>query len=130
MRSTRHGKMVTPCRRKHKPACPCYHKNMTSRFLTPEQLNDFRRDGFVVIRRMYGAPEMAALSASIDTLAARPPSRGNEMAYFEDSLKEPGKRILSRIEKFAETNPAMRDFIFGEKMTGRVADLLGEPAVL
>ena len=48
---------------------PCYDKipDMTKPMqLTSQQLADFRRDGFLVIRRMYDPAEMAALSSRID----------------------------------------------------------------
>ncbi|HTL70002.1 MAG TPA: phytanoyl-CoA dioxygenase family protein, partial [Candidatus Eisenbacteria bacterium] len=98
--------------------------------LTPRQLDDFRRDGFLVVRGLYGAAEMQELSERIDRFAARPPAAGRQMAYYEKSLLEPGKKILSRIEKFAEYEDGLRAFIFGAKMMDRVNALLGEPGVL
>lgn len=98
--------------------------------LSSQQLNDFRRDGFLVIRGLYDRREIAEVSRWIDELAARPAEPGKEMVYFEDSLKEKGKRILSRIEKFSDFHPAFRGFILDEKMTGRASELLGAPAVL
>ena len=100
------------------------------RALTPQQLDAFKRDGFLVIRGLYDAREIAALSRSIDVLAAAPPEMGKQMAYFEDSLVEKGRKILSRIEKFVEYNPDLRDFVLADKMVGRVSELMGEPAKL
>ena len=73
---------------------------------------------------------MADLSAWIDELSARPPAVGKLMAYYEDSRLESGKKILSRIEKFVDYHDGMKSLVYGEKMTGRVSELLGDRALL
>ncbi|MBS1995595.1 MAG: phytanoyl-CoA dioxygenase family protein [Cyanobacteria bacterium SZAS LIN-2] len=103
---------------------------MTAKLLTAEQLNEFERDGFVVVRQMYDAAAIARLSAAIDQLVERTQETGKQMSYFEDSLLEPGKRILSRIEKFVEYQDDLRNLVYEEKMIGRVSELLGEKAIL
>ncbi len=102
----------------------------STRHLTGRELEDFGRDGFLVIRGLYGPDEMRLVSAWIDELAARPPKPGAEMPYYEDSVTEPGKRILSRIEKFAEYHDGFRRFVAADKLAGRVSELLGAPAAL
>ena len=103
---------------------------MKTAYFSSGQMKDFERDGFVVVPRMYNAREMKELGAHIDALVAKGPEFGKEMFYFEDSLLEKGKRVLSRIEKFAETNRQLSEFVHEERMTGRAAELLGEKAVL
>ena len=101
-----------------------------STYLTAGQLADYERDGFLVVRRMVSALEIAGLSRAIDAIAARAPVFGKEMFYYEDCLKEKGRRILSRIEKFADYDEALRDFVTADRMIGPASELLGEPAVL
>jgi hypothetical protein len=98
--------------------------------MTPHQIDDFARDGFVVVRGMYSAAEVGMVSAWIDALAARTPLPGREMAYLEDSHIEPGTRILSRIEKFAEPDHPFSDWVAARRMLDPVEALLGAPAVL
>lgn len=98
--------------------------------MTPQQMADFERDGFVVIRGMYSASEIAEMSGWIDDLVARKPEKGKWMPYFEDSKLEPGKKILSRLEKFAEFHEGFGRMVAEERMAGRVSELLGAPAVL
>lgn len=98
--------------------------------LSRRQLADFCRDGFLVVRGLYDTSEMQDLSVWIDEITARRPEAGKLMAYYEDSLAEKGKRILSRIEKFADYHGDLRRFVLAPKMTDRVAELLGGPAVL
>ena len=83
-----------------------------------------------MIREMYNSQEMAELSAFIDEIAARKPEIGKEMVYFEDSLREKGKKILSRIEKFTDYHQKLKEFICDERMIGLAGKLLGERAIL
>lgn len=98
--------------------------------LSASQLSDYRRDGFLVVRGMYSAAEVRALSGFIDELQTRPRLPGREMAYFEDSLLEKGQRVLSRIEKFADSHDGFGRFVADEKMTGPCSQLLADRAVL
>ncbi len=100
------------------------------RFFSDQDIQSFKNDGFVIVRKMYGEDDIRRISAWIDELVSRPRVKGREMAYFEDSLLEKGKRVLSRIEKFAETHEGFGNFVNEEKMLGRASRLLGEPAVL
>ncbi len=99
-------------------------------YFSSQELSDFERDGFVVVRGMYDAREMKELSQNIDALVAKGPVFGKEMFYYEDSLLEKGKRVLSRVEKFADSNEALRAFVKDPRMTGRAAELLRDEAVL
>jgi ectoine hydroxylase-related dioxygenase (phytanoyl-CoA dioxygenase family) len=103
---------------------------MTKRFVSDAEFEAFERDGFVVVREMYSPSEVARVSKAIDELVGRASETGSQMSYFEDSLIEPGKRILSRIEKFVEYQNDLRHLVYEEKMLGRVSALLGEESVL
>lgn len=98
--------------------------------LSPRDIEVFRRDGFVVVRSLFSASEVAAMSDWIDALAAKPPARGAEMVYYEDSLAEPGRRILSRIEKFADEGSAFGSIVRSGRLLDAVSALLPGPAVL
>jgi ectoine hydroxylase-related dioxygenase (phytanoyl-CoA dioxygenase family) len=52
------------------------------------------------------------------------------MTYFEDSLRQPGGRVLSRIEKFAEFHAELGAVARSPRVMEPVADLLGEAATL
>ncbi len=99
-------------------------------YFSDNEMRNYERDGFVVVRGMYSPSEIKKISADIDELAGRAPEKGKQMVYFEDSLKQPGTKILSRIEKFAEYHPALGKLMTEEKMTGRVLELLGDRPVL
>lgn len=103
---------------------------MERQHLTDKEMADFNRDGFLVIKKMYTPREINELSRWIDELAQRPPEKGKMMAYYEESLLHKGQKILSRIEKFADTHEGFKTFVHAGKMLGRASELLGEPSVL
>jgi ectoine hydroxylase-related dioxygenase (phytanoyl-CoA dioxygenase family) len=103
----------------------------TSRaFFQPDQRASYEQNGFIVVRQMYSPDEVAAISGWIDELIARPLEVGKTMLYYEDSKLEPGKRIISRLEKFAEYHEGFGRLVSEPRMAGRVSELLGAPAVL
>jgi 2-aminoethylphosphonate dioxygenase len=93
------------------------------------ELERFARDGFIVRGAMYSSAEIAQVSSWIERLVAAPPRPGMEMPYYEDSLSEPGRRILSRIEKFADDGP-FAPFVRSRRILDVVEALLGAPALL
>ena len=103
---------------------------MKKQYLSPKELVDFKRDGFIVVRGMVDAAGMKRISDGIDDLVAQGPIFGREMFYYEDSLLEKGRQVLSRVEKFADSQPALASIVNDPGMTGRAAELLGgEPAL-
>ncbi len=98
--------------------------------LEAAQTEAFRRDGYVFLPGWFSAAEIAAAGDAIAALAARPPRVGHEMVYYEDSLAEPGRRVLSRIEKFVEEDAVLRRLILERGLDRLAAQLLGGPAVL
>jgi hypothetical protein len=91
---------------------------------------DFVRDGFLICRSVFTNDDIARLSAAIDELASRPPVVGRQMAYFEDSLREPGARVLSRIERYVEYEPELAALVTDPRVVDTASALLGDRAVL
>ena len=104
-------------------------KHPTSYF-TQEDLKEFDREGYMIVPGMYSEQETSEILTWIDELASRPPVVGKQMVYFEDDLREEGQRILSRIEKFVEFAPELHRLVYDARMTGRLAELLGETPLL
>jgi 2-aminoethylphosphonate dioxygenase len=98
--------------------------------LNEDQRRAFHRDGFVIVRALFTSSEVRELSAWIDDLAARPLEVGRQMTYFEESLLDPGRRVLSRIEKFAEFHRELGALVSNPRIVQTVAELLGEDTVL
>ena len=98
--------------------------------LTDAQTAAFRRDGFVFAPGFYDRAEMAAISAWIEEVAAWPEAPGRHMVYHEDSLIEPDKRLLQRIEDVTPFHAGLKALFMRGHMRQAVGQLLGEPAVL
>ncbi|MDH3235278.1 MAG: phytanoyl-CoA dioxygenase family protein, partial [Alphaproteobacteria bacterium] len=67
--------------------------------LAPDQIARFHDEGFLVMRGLYSAEEMARIAAWTDEVEAWPETPGRHMMYFEQSLKD-GARVLNRLENF------------------------------
>lgn len=101
----------------------------TTSMLRPEQVEQFHRDGYLVIKGMYSSSEIQRISAWTDEVAGYPETPGKTMMYFEKSQTD-GSRILCRIENFVPYHAGFRELITARRMCQAVSDLLGEPAVL
>ena len=95
-----------------------------------QQLSDFQRDGYLIIRGLFTRDEMARQGAAIDELAARPPEIGKQMAYYEDSLLVAGTRVLSRIERYVEYEPTLASLVHDPRLVDLTSALLGDQAIL
>ena len=98
--------------------------------LTAQQLNDFRRDGFVIVRGLYAGAELRQIAAWASEVARYPEVPGKYMMYFEKSQLNPHQRILSRMEDFEPYHVGFSKLFSGAKMQGYAAQLFGEEAVL
>jgi ectoine hydroxylase-related dioxygenase (phytanoyl-CoA dioxygenase family) len=98
--------------------------------LTPAQLQDFERDGFLLVRNWYAPTTIQALAGWVDALAAREPVFGREMYYFEPSQTEADRRLLSRIEKFADDDSRLAQFVRSPELMAAAETLMGDRAVL
>ena len=103
---------------------------MNAKTLSTGAREAFNRDGFLIVRGLFHSAEAAAHGAWIDELSSRPPSVGHEMVYFEDSLSEPGRRVLSRIERFAGEHGGLGSLVRDPRVVGTASALLDDGAVL
>jgi len=97
--------------------------------LSQEQIEQFHRDGFLVVRGMYNAEEMKDICSWTDEVSGSPEVPGHYMMYFEAS-KQDGSRIISRIEDFVSFHEGFSELITRRRMQQAVSDLFGESAIL
>ena len=97
---------------------------------TPEQLAEFDRDGFLVVRGFVEAAECAQLRRWTEDIAAAPELPGRHMVYYEDSLSEPGLRIVQRIENVSPFHAGFDTLMRRGRLIAWVGALLGDEAVL
>ncbi len=100
------------------------------RHFSRDELAAYGRDGFAVVRGLFEPAEVAAIRAWTDEVQGWPEVPGRYMVYGEQSLTEPGRRLVNRIENFYPDHRGFEALFDGEKLLGRVGELFGEPAVL
>jgi len=110
---------------KHRPASAS-----TLPVLSDEQIASFHRDGFVIVPGFYDRVVTAQVDGWVNELAELPEVPGKHWVYREESLKEPGRRLVQRIEKFVEVHPGFAQLFGGGRMHAAASALLGEEAVL
>jgi ectoine hydroxylase-related dioxygenase (phytanoyl-CoA dioxygenase family) len=98
--------------------------------LKDEQVQAFRRDGFVVVPGMYDAAAVRDIDAWTRDIIAWPERPGRHMVYYEKSLIDPAKRVVSRVENFCPYHEGFDALMRKGAMIDAVGQLLGEPAVL
>lgn len=97
--------------------------------LSKQQVEQFHRDGFLVVRGMYNAAEMKDITQWTGEVVGAPEVPGSYMMYFEPSTQD-GSRIISRIEDFCSFHSGFAELITRDRMQQAVSDLFDEPAVL
>ena len=94
----------------------------------PAQVASFQRDGFLVVRRLFGASDMAEIRRWTDEVQRWPETAGRHMMYFEQS--NAGQRLLNRLENVLPYHEGFRRIATSTELQGACGQLLGEPAVL
>ncbi len=98
--------------------------------LTDAQTAGFRRDGFVFLPGFYDAAETGEIVSWVDEVTAWPEAPGRHMVYHEDSLLEPGRRIVQRIEDVTPFHPGFEKLFTRGRASAAAGQLLEEPAML
>ncbi|MGE4217915.1 MAG: phytanoyl-CoA dioxygenase family protein [Alphaproteobacteria bacterium] len=96
--------------------------------LGEQHLADYRSQGFVVLPQAFGPAEMDRIDRWTDELLAMPEEPGRHWVYWEKSLRDPGRKIVSRIENISPFHPGFK--VLTESLKGICAQLFGEPAIL
>lgn len=97
--------------------------------LTKQQVEQFNRDGYLLVRGLYSTEEMKDICQWTNDVAGSPEIPGHYMMYFEAS-KQDGSRIISRIEDFVSFHEGFAELITRRRMQEAVTDLFAENAVL
>ena len=95
-----------------------------------KDIDQFNDDGFIIVRGLFGQDEMQDLLTWTAEIEHWPETPGKYMMYFEESLTDSGKRILSRVENFCAYHEGYSKLTNGPKMLGACSQLFGESAIL
>jgi hypothetical protein len=102
---------------------------MKADFITDAMLKDWHRKGFLVVRGVYDAGQMKKITRWVSDIQNWPETPGRHMMYFENSLSEPGKRVLNRVENFIPYHAEIAR-LFDDDLKSACSRLFGEGSVL
>ena len=98
---------------------------------SPDECAAMARDGYLVVPGFFGAEETADLLRWTEELETAPEQPGRHWVYREDSLTEPGRRVIQRIENFCPFHPGFDRVVRNGALPSRwVAGLMGGPVAL
>lgn len=95
-----------------------------------EERAAMERDGYLVVRGFFDAAATAELLRWTEEITAAPEVPGRHMVYYEDSLTEPGRRVVQRIENFCPFHAGFDAVIRRGDLVRWTAALMGGPVVL
>ncbi len=88
------------------------------------------RDGYLVVPGFFSATETARLLQWTEALEAAPEQPGRHWVYHEDSLAEPGRRVIQRIENFCPFHADLDHLVRHSALSRWTAALMGGPVAL
>jgi ectoine hydroxylase-related dioxygenase (phytanoyl-CoA dioxygenase family) len=88
------------------------------------------RDGYLVVRDFFGTGEIAELLRWTTELETAPEVPGRHWVYHEDSLTEPGRRVIQRIENFCPVHEPFDRLIRDGALARWTGRMMGGPVVL
>jgi ectoine hydroxylase-related dioxygenase (phytanoyl-CoA dioxygenase family) len=97
---------------------------------TAEENARMARDGYLVVRGFFGASQTSDLRRWTAELEAMPEERGRHWVYYEDSLIEPGRRVIQRTENFCPFHAEFDTLIRFGAIPRWTGALMGGPVVL
>lgn len=95
--------------------------------LTEDDIDSFKRDGYLVKRAAFDSADMAQISRWTDEVLALPEKSGCHWVFHEKSQKDDSD-LISRIEKIAPFHEGFETL--SNALKAPVAQLLNEPATL
>lgn len=109
---------------------PCDAGHSASGPLSAEDLSNYERTGWVLRRNLFSQEEAVEIARWTDELVSLPESPGRHMVYYENSVIDPGERIIQRIEDFCPYHPGFDGLVRGVRLLKAVEQMLGGPAIL
>jgi ectoine hydroxylase-related dioxygenase (phytanoyl-CoA dioxygenase family) len=103
---------------------------MIDRIATVEDSTRMQRDGFLVVRDFFHAPQVKELLQWTEALESAPEVSGQHWVYHEESARQPGRRLIQRIENFCPYHPGLDRLIRHAALAQWAGVLIGGPVVL
>ena len=97
---------------------------------TESDLHLMQRDGFLVVPNFFGGQQVSDLLQWTEALERAPERAGQHWVYHEESVTEPGRKVIQRIENFCPYHAAFDDLVCRGSLSRWTAALMGGPVVL
>jgi 2-aminoethylphosphonate dioxygenase len=97
---------------------------------TQEECAQMARDGYLVVREFFSAAQTRDILRWTRELEAAPEMPGRHWVYHEDSLTEPGRRLIQRIENFCPFHDSFDHLIRHDALSRWTGALMGGQVVL
>jgi len=97
---------------------------------TIEQRAAMADDGYLVVRNFFSAAQVENLLHWTESLQTAPEVAGRHWVYREDSLSEPGRRVIQRIENFCPFHAGFDRLIRDGALAEWTSALMDGPVVL
>ena len=101
-----------------------------ARMPSAREVAGMQEDGFLVVPGFFGPQQTAELLAWTEALQHAPEAPGQHWVYHEDSLAEPGRRVIQRIENFCPFHAGLDALVRHGPLSRWTAALMGGPVVL
>lgn len=97
--------------------------------LTPEQLQSFQENGYLLVRSFFSEPEAKKLQQWAQEVHDLPRTADVPWMPYEE-VNGKGDRVLCRTENFANSHAGFDSFLRGERATSMLQQLAGEEMLL
>lgn len=87
---------------------------------------EFQRSGILVKRKLIPGDEITRILESYENVQDADADAHDEFFYYEDSLLEPGRRILRRIERVSDHSASARELILSPRIRSALAVLMND----
>ena len=101
---------------------------LTTPILSQDQIDEFRKDGFVVVRHAFNDGDMKQLLQWAEEVEIQPEESGKQWVFHEKSKIDPDRDLINRIEYISPFHEGFARL--SAILAKSVAQLLGEEAVL
>ncbi len=89
-----------------------------------------QRDGYLVLHEFFEGSQVEELLRWTTELQTAPEVSGRHWVYHEDSVAEPGRRLIQRIENFCPHHERFEQFVCNGALARWIGALMDGPVVL
>ena len=98
--------------------------------LIKDSIDKFEREGALKVENFFSKDDIDSILRSTNKFVEKEPENGKWMVYFEENLKEVGKKLVCRVENFVDYDSTLFDVAYSDKLLKFLEKLCGEKVIL